>query len=440
MRDDASATARGHDDIAEPPPSLQSSSSLRLLAVSLFLLRFGATMTAVNLPLLVVDRYGLGLDAGFTVAVELLPSVLFGPVIGDVIDRTDARLLAILGPLVTAPAVALFPFADALWQLQLLALVSGIGYMIGVPARMALRSRATTPGRETADNGVLVAAQRAATLLGPASSAVLVVVGFTPVFVTGAVTSVLAAMLLTRFPPPSVSVARARAEQDGQLAAGRRLIADLRRVFLTGLPELVRAVARDRPLAALSITAFTYQFGYGMTRLFLTGFALSLYPSRPSTYGMLVAVMGVGAVVGAACTKGLARLPQGWLYLGVNLLEAACWAGIVLAGDLVVAFVLVFVIGVAESVGTVVFYAEAQRRLPERMEGRFFAVLIPYSDAFVVIGTVVAGGVAAVGVDPTGWIIAAAVGVPVLLLAPVFLSSKHWAYDVDADDNEDARQ
>ena len=61
------------------------------LALSLFTLRLGATMTAVGLPLLVLERYGSGLQAALTLALELLPNVLFGAVVGDLVDRGDPR-------------------------------------------------------------------------------------------------------------------------------------------------------------------------------------------------------------------------------------------------------------------------------------------------------------------------------------------------------------
>jgi MFS family permease len=145
-------------DAAADRASGRRRSALYLLASSLFLLRLGSTMTAVGLPLMVLRRYHAGLDAGVTLALELLPNVVFGPVIGDAVDRSDPRRLAIAGPLLSAPAVALLSVTTAIWQVQALALVSGIGYMVGVPARMALRSqviarrdhRERDPGRLTA--------------------------------------------------------------------------------------------------------------------------------------------------------------------------------------------------------------------------------------------------------------------------------------------------
>ncbi|MGI8329143.1 MFS transporter [Actinomadura scrupuli] len=424
------------------PARRRPGSPLRVLALSLFVLRFGSTMTAVGLPLMVVHRYGAGFDAGLTLALELLPNVLFGAVIGDVIDRTDPRRLAILGPLLSAPVVALIPATTELWQIQALGLLAGVGYLVGLPARMALRSQVIPPGAETAGNGLLVASQRLPMLLGPTAAAVLIPFGYTALFLTDAATAVLAAAILFALPPrprpphsrpphshpactgpPRAPGARAARWAVRARAAARSA---LRRLFTESIPGLARMVAADRALAALTATAFTYMFGYGMTRLFLATYAISRFPHHAGFFGLLGAAMGAGAVLGSLTAARFARFSQGHLYVAVNLLESGCWLCLVLLHDPAAALAAVALAGVCESIGTVVFYAEAQTRLPANSEGRFFAMLIPLSDSFFVLGTVTTGVVVTNGVVPAAWIIAATMAVPVLALCPLFLRRRLW--------------
>ncbi|MGD3110851.1 MFS transporter [Streptomyces sp. YGL11-2] len=397
-------------------------SPLGVLAASLFLLRFGSTMTAVGLPLLVLHRYGAGLDSGLTLALEILPNVLFGAAVGDFIDRSDPRRFAILGPLLAAPFIALLIVADSLVQLQLLALLIGIGYMVGLPARMALRSSVITKGAESKGNGTLLAAQRLPTLLGPAVGAILLSVSYSVMFLVDAVSAVLAALLLLALPArPRPTASKAPAEAGKSKAGGA-----LRRLFAQSIPEVVGAVVADRALAALAGTAFTYMFAFGMTRLFLAAYALSGFPHQSGLFGLLTAAMGAGAVVGSMTAARFGKVPQGVLYVVVNVVESCCWLSTVYLPNQVAAMVAVALAGVCESIGTVVFYTEAQTRLPANFEGRFFGMLVPVSDAFSVLGTATAGTVVATGTTSAAWIIAVAMALPVLLLCPLFLRRRLW--------------
>jgi MFS family permease len=398
-------------------------SPLHILAASLFALRFGSTMTAVGLPLLVLHRYGAGLDAGLTLALEILPNVVFGPAVGDLVDRSDARRYAIAGPLLAAPFLALLTRTAALWQIQLLALLIGIGYLVGLPARMALRTAVIPPGAETRGNGVLLAAQRVPTLLGPALAALLVPLGYSVLFLVDAGSAIAAALLLCALP---ASVRPPRAEAGAEAGAGTGPAAALRRLVTSSIPGVVRTVAADRALSALAGTALTYMFAFGMTRLFLAAYTLGRFPHDPALFGVLTAAMGAGAVLGSISAARFDRFSPGRLYVAVNLAEAACWLSTILWHAAAPAVIAIALAGFCESVGTVVFYAEAQTRLPRDFSGRFFGVLIPATDAFSLLGTVTAGAVVASGVTPAAVIIASAMAVPVLALCPLFLRRGLW--------------
>ena len=384
---------------------------LNILAISLFALRFGSMMTAVGLPLLVLHRYGAGLNAGVTLALEVLPNVVFGPAVGDLVDRSDPRRYAIAGPLLAAPFIGLLTVTDAMWQIQVLALLIGVGYLVGLPARMVLRNTVIVPGAEAQGNGVLQAAQRLPTLLGPALAAVLVPIGYSVLFIVDAASAVASALVLLAL-PATVRPARAAAS--------------LRRVFTESVPAVVRTVAADRALSALTITSMTYVYAVGMTRLYLAAYTLGRFPHEPGLFGLLTAAMGAGAVVGSMATARLVKVPQGLLFLLVNLVESACWLSVMLFYNALPAALVMVLAGFCESVGTVVFWAEAQTRLPRDFSGRFFGMLVPATDACTLLGTVTAGVVVAGGVTVAACIIAAAMAVPILALCPLFLSRRLW--------------
>jgi MFS family permease len=389
-------------------------SPLHVLAASLFALRLGSAMTMVGLPLLILHRYGAGLNAGITLALEVLPNVVFGPLVGGLVDRSDPRKFAIAGPLLAAPFIVLLPLTDAMWQLQSLASLIGVGYLVGLPARLALRSCVIPAGTESSGNGVLSAAQRLSTLLGPAIAALLIPVGYPAVFLVAAACTVMSALFL-------LGLSVTHQERTEPQAPGPRGPGVFR-----SIPGVLRSVAADRVLSALAITALTYSFALGITTLFMAAYSLSRFPHDAGIFGLLTAAMGAGAVIGSVSAPRFTKVSQGRLYVAVNVLEGGCWLSMIFYRNPVEAAIAVAAAGACEAMGTVVFYAEAQTRLPAGFQGRFFGFLIPATDAFSLLGTVTAGVVAAAGVTSAAVIMAAAMVLPVVALCPLFLRRSLW--------------
>ncbi|AVZ76386.1 hypothetical protein SLUN_33465 [Streptomyces lunaelactis] len=393
------------------------------LALSLFALRLGATMTAVGLPLLVLQRYGSGLLAALTLALELLPNVLFGAVVGDLVDRGDPRRYAMGGALGGALVIPLVPAASELWQIQVLAFASGIAYAFGVPARMSLRAVAVPAGSELRGNAMLVSAQRLPNLIGPAVAGMLVPFGYSLLFLADAAFALIAALLLIGLPapapvPPDDQVRAAPVEQ-GRAAL---LAVTLRRMFVDNVRELTRLVAKDRFLAVMTLTSFTYMFGFGVSKLFLPLYALHHYSDVPGMFGYLAAGIGLGASLGGFLAAAFGRFRQGAVYMTVNVVEGICWLLLPLLDHPAPAIAVLVLAGAFEAVGTVVFYAEVQSRLAARMTGRYFALLIPLCDAFLVLGVWVSGALTGFGELGLAALIAIVMAGPALMLAPGLLS------------------
>ncbi|MEV6398560.1 MFS transporter [Streptomyces sp. NPDC051907] len=397
------------------------------LALSLFALRLGATMTAVGLPLLVLKEYGSGVQAALTLALELLPNVLFGAVVGDLVDRGDPRRYAMGGALGGALVIPLLPAADALWQIQLLAVASGVAYAFGVPARMSLRTVAVPAGAELRGNALLVSAQRLPNLIGPAVAGLLVPFGMSLLFFTDAAFALLAALLLIGMPaPPPVAADDAGPTAPAAAGGGRRsaLALTLRRMFVDNVRELTRLVTKDRFLAVMTLTSFTYMFGFGISKLFLPLYALNHYDSVPGMFGYLAAGIGLGASLGGFLAAAFGRFRQGAVYMTVNVVEGVCWLMLPLLDHPAPAIAVLVLAGAFEAVGTVVFYAEVQSRLAARMTGRYFALLIPLCDAFLVLGVWASGALTGFGELSLAALIAVAMAGPALMLAPGLLGGR----------------
>ena len=78
----------------------------------------GSSFTLFALPLLVFKLTGSPLNLGVTTAMEFVPYLLFGLVIGAWVDRVDRKRLMIATDLGRAAVVALIPLLDATGQLS----------------------------------------------------------------------------------------------------------------------------------------------------------------------------------------------------------------------------------------------------------------------------------------------------------------------------------
>jgi MFS family permease len=407
------------------PLSLRRDGPLLRLTASLFFLQLGGAMTAVALPLWVIEKYGLGLDSGLALGISLLPTVVLGPFVGALVDYGDKRLVAIVAAAAEAIVVALIPATHSLWQIEVLALALGFLTMLGLPARMALRPLVMEPGTEVAGNSLIVAAERTTLMLGPLiAGPIIAIAGLSWVFFAEAVAVGAAGFLILRLPLPAPAAPPGPAA-GAELAPQpplRSLLRSPREMAAQVVMPLVRMVARDRMLAALTLTSFTYVTAVAAGRILLTVLAASHFQEIPGLLGYLLAAMGAGAVVGALAAGRFVARHQGRLYLVGNLAEACCWIALPFVPYAWAALAVVLFAGLFESLATVVYFAEAQARLKDNLIGRYYASLIPLTSAFSMLGAVLGAPLLEHGgVDLGGGVIAALIAVPVLLLCRTFL-------------------
>jgi MFS family permease len=411
-------------------PARSRGRSRNALFLSIFFIELGAAMTAVALPLLLLDQYGINASSGLAFAARLIPGVLLGPVAGDAVARHDPRRVAVVSALGSAGIIVLIPWTTQLWQIQVLSLLVGIGHMFAGPARLALRPLVLKEGEELAGNGVLVTVERLPVFVGPPLAGILVAAaGFHVAFVAEAAACLIAAVLVLLVPASPVgSLLRPQgAPTPGE--PGRRRAGDafltavrhLRHAYTAGVHGMTTAVTRDRFLLGLTLTGFTYVAAVAVGRMFLLRLAADSFPDHSGFYGYLLGSMAIGAVLGGVLVGRLTRLRSGLLYVLGNTVEAALWVTVVHVPSAGTALALLFLAGVTESVATAVFFAEAQRRLPAEIAGHYYAALIPLTDACSLLGAVAGASLTAATLHGASYTVAALIALPVLLTAPWYL-------------------
>lgn len=246
----------------------------------------GTWMQSVALSWLVLELTGSGTALGTVVAIQFLPTLLFGPFGGVIADRVDKRRLimgtqTIAGLLALTLGVLTMTGAVELWMVYALAASFGLVTAIDNPSRQTFVMEMVGPAdisNAVTLNSVVVNAAR---VIGPSIAGVIIAVFGTGLcFVVNGVSyaAVVIALLLIRTGElhPTQRVPRAR----GQLREGFR--------YAWAEPTL-----RTTLIMLVIIGMLTFEFT--VTLPLLSEFT---FGAGASGLAALTALMGAGAVVG----------------------------------------------------------------------------------------------------------------------------------------------
>jgi hypothetical protein len=317
----------------------------------------GGRVNAVALPLLVIERYGVGLSLGLVTAARLAPRVVLGPLAGALADRLPRRATLAVTNLLSAVLVAAIPLTTSLAQLYLLGALAGIVEAFMRPAGFALPPT-IFPGRVLYQlNAWLEGLDAGTNLLGPTVAVALVgVFGVASAFHADALTFVFAALtLLALRPLPDGDTPR----PTGEVVAG-------------GFRAALRLLREQRVLLVLLWVNIAYTIGIGALLVLYAPLALRL-GAGDWGYGALVTATGGGALLGvlAAPRVGPRLTPRlilallagsGVLLLAIGPLHAF-W----------LLLVLLLLAHAPESLCYLAFATESQRRVPPRCSAAIMA-------------------------------------------------------------------
>lgn len=232
-----------------------------------------------------------GLAVSLVIALQFLPVMLLTPVGGLLADRMPRKMLLQLttGGLVVASlalGVMLQLGAVILWHIYVFALVAGILAALDGPVRQTFVTE-LVPGAALPNAvGLNAASFNLARIIGPAAAGFLLAwVGSGPVFlITG-----------FAFLGPMISIAvmtdeHMYTEPRGPREEGKRNL---------GLVQAIRYVREHSDLAVImALMGVVSAFGLNF-QLFISTMAREAFLRGPEDYGVLNAVMGVGALTGA---------------------------------------------------------------------------------------------------------------------------------------------
>jgi MFS family permease len=386
--------------------SLRSSHNYRLFFTGQVVSVTGTWMQRIAASWLILQLTHSPVAVGFLALATFLPFTAFGLFAGVFVDRLDARRTVIatqVGQMLTAAGfatVALGGFARP-WHVYTLAALNGTLMVLDAPSRQALTYRMV--GRGDLANAIALNSSlfNASRIFGPALGGVLIAaVGVGICFVLNAVSflAVLAGLLAMRerefFP--------VKRHERPQIWRGTR----------DGV-AFVLADRRMRVVLAVTLVVSTFCLNFNVLLPVLAKHTLH---AGPQTYGVLSALFGGGALVGALLAAGLGRASLRWalggsaVFCGLELVLAPLTSPL-LAG------LILFGAGIGFTVWTSNSNTSLQLAAPDHLRGRVVGLYYYAFSGTAAFGGLLMGWLSARGGTELAFFVAGLAGLAVTALA-----------------------
>lgn len=275
--------------------------------------------------LVVLTLDGTASDVGWLNASRWLPYLVFGLVVGALVDHRRRLPLMIGTELVQAVLLLAVP---VLWWLDVLSMAAlmvivfayGTAAVVNMAAEMSFLPRLLAPGQLQPAHARIDGADAVSSTAGPALGGLLVsTIGAPLAVLVDSVTYLYSAFTLSRIevdePPPRSGV------------TARSLVADV--------VEGVRwAYGRSAGLRTLAIATHGWFVGYAVVGVVLAPYAFLTLALTAFQFGLVGAVGGVGAVIGATITTAVGRrLGTGRTIIACHSITTCGVVAMLLAGE-----------------------------------------------------------------------------------------------------------
>lgn len=343
----------------------------------------GTWMQTVAEIWLVLRLTGSGVALGFSAALQFTPLLLAGAWGGLLADRLPKRrLLTVTQSAMAVPALTLWALTASgsvtLWMVYALIFVRGAINAVDNPARQSFVTELVGPERlvnAVSLNSVLIQTARIA---GPALAALVIgTLGVASCFLINAFSFALLILALRRMDVAQLRPAPIALRGRGQLREGLAFVA--------------RTPALRRPLLMMAVVG-TLSFNFMVVLPLLARYT---FHGDASTYAVMTAAMGAGAIVGAL-VNGARGAVSPWLVSVSALAFGAAMAAAALAPVLPLLLLALALIGAASVTFSASVNASLQLAAAPELRGRVMALF-----SVVFLGTPIGGPLA-------GWLSQAA--------------------------------
>jgi len=375
----------------------------------------GDGLTLVAAPLLMTTLTSNPILIAGAAAAQQLPWLLFGLLSGAIVDRVDQRRLIIVVDAVRAALIAVLAVAVASGSATValvyaLLFASGSGDTLVVTAGTTLTPRLVERSQLTRANARLLATRLVGgTLLARPIGAWLFTQGHSMPFAVDAVSFAAGiALLLGLRPAPK------------EPPAGPR-----RPIGVAEVRDGISYLWHDQVLRTLALCICVMNITYAGTMAVLVLYARGRLGLSDTGFGLLLATLALGGLVGTAVVNPAQRRFGVSALLKVGLvIEAATQLTLAITASPWVAGTALAIFGVHASVWTVLTVSLRQHRVPELLQGRVSSAYVVLSIGGAAAGSVLGGVLVEVGgLTAPMWFGAAVVGVVFLAAMPTFRAS-----------------
>lgn len=369
--------------------------------------QLGGWMQNVGQAWLVLQLTDSPFQLGLICTLQYAPHILMSIPAGALVDRVPKR------GLIMATNLAVAAFATILgllvhsgdvqyWHVALLALLTGMGSALEIPARQSYQIQLVGKGDLMNAVALNSASFNLARIAGPALAGVLIArFGVEPTFFLNALSflAVVVALLIVRVP--------------GLPSGQHQSVLHEMREGLDYARSTPQVMIPLRLLTVISLFVINHS-------VLVPLLARNVLHQGPEGLGYLFASLGVGALLGCllVASENRARPAIGAVITAAALLSVLC-ASLAPAHSLGLSMALLFLVGMVQIRFTVGCNSILQVVTPDALRGR---VLSLYSMAFVgatPIGSLIAGALAQVWGVPTAYLVGGLGGLlAVLALSP----------------------
>ncbi len=385
-----------------------------LLCLGQFLSRLGDWALAVALPISVFQITGSAAALGVMVMIEIIPSLLVGPIAGVFVDRWDRRKVMFAADILRGLMVLsllVVRSADQLWIVYIVGFANaGLGTFF-MPARLALLPTLLEESALLTTNSVFQSGLLLARLIGPALGGVLVVsVGASIAFTLDAASFFLSAVTIFVMSVPAI--------------VNTQIPTDERR-FYGELLDGLKLLRRNRVLSSVLLVWAILMFSAGSIAAMLVVFVEQALRGTANDFGVLLSLQGLGMGIGAILTASFrARMSTLSIFKGGLLLFGPLFLVGANATSVAAAGFIVCLMGMAMSSVAIADQTIFQQQAPDAYRGRIMAINESVTSFAVLIAAGLSGVIAElIGVrvlfNLAALLAIGAAGVAVLLLPGV---------------------
>ena len=349
-----------------------------LLWVSMLFLMAGTQMQMLAQGYLAYEITGSGAILGYInlgIAVPLLTVPLFGGALADKIDRklliqgaqlVAALLALVLGLMIDAGVIA--------WQhLMIASMVQGALFSFMMPARQAIIPQLVGQDRLTNAMALNAAGMSAMTMAAPAAAGFLYDwAGAWNLYYVIAALSFVAVVLTGVIKPAGDPTPKKQT------------------AMMSDIWDGITYIARRRMLIVLLVVALLTTVLAMPFRFILPVFVVDIYRQEADSMGLLTAIMGLGAMVGAMYVAAVGRKNRGMLLILSSLLSGVGLVLVALIPIYQAAAVIMIMLGMGDSGRMALNQALLIEMSDNEYRGRVMSIFM-LNFGFMPLGTFPAG-------------------------------------------------